>query len=733
MGNAGTVTITSLVDVPADRYTVQISYFAGRSEEGEGTEVITSTSKDVDRIMLNRGANPSYAVARFPLDTFGDESPFQVALTGGGLLDSIKLNTRAVVRCNPRGTGKAVAVMTGTVVDIQHDIGTDAGVITVVDDRWLLSKATVFGQLQYDPETGTAAYVTNAECVFNQFGYCNCIDSPDGPRFAPTIRYGWKGKDRDEPTPGNAVYRARSWRVSDSIAYLRAVHYPSTGFPAPTLPNYGQRTLNDAWIQWPEGLGTGLETKDGEDKSQRVLHNWTAEGKTLLEVLVKLAQLAGPFEFNMSYGTAGGNQDNKFGFGQPVGTSTMQYVNVQPGQGKGIKLNVPGLNQDDITNAMTDNGAVDGFVKESIRDYYDSAVIVGDPPTIERRVGTIDSSLAPAWTTSDEDRWRDHIEQGGNTVEAFQEATFMYPMVFAAYQIDRLFDYLEGTKWAAQTGVILRRNPRIRPELLTGVNFDEDVSPRDWLPRQIVFEYRTSDAWVKLPPYDRLEVGLVGSYFLIPGLRDIGNVTVDNQVSQVEYDSPNHPTWKGTITDPQNIERNNIRLTCAIELDSRLSAVAGVNLDPNNVAKRVFDDQGEIRLPSYLVSSPPLDYIEWLRKDSYPMGVIVDMPDQFPEAEQGGQGKLIDRALADDELFSDNPGAVAEANREARIQQHVLSRLKDVKRIEGGGQVVLKQFEGGVVPGTVISGIQGSGIPVRGVVKSVTIESQEQNYIVEWD
>src|SRR5207249_4901395 len=119
-------------------------------------------------------------------------------------------------------------VMSGTLVQYTHTFADDSAIALCMDDKWLLSKVTVFGRMTYDPLTGRHYFDAAAPCNFNELGYPNCIDSPYGPRFAPAHRFGFKAaqgsEDYSEPSVGSATTRARSWTVQDIFNYLRSLH-----------------------------------------------------------------------------------------------------------------------------------------------------------------------------------------------------------------------------------------------------------------------------------------------------------------------------------------------------------------------------------------------------------------------------------------------------------------------------------------------------------------------------
>jgi len=222
MGNFGSITLSSSVDVDADVYMAIIQ--VGMGDTGDATEELAEEVRIAEKIVLQAGPEPSYAIVTIPLkDGIGDEDAFSVAFQS--IARGVKMNTRCTI--THVHNGKSTALLSGTITDIQNSMQ-DSLIITVQDDRYLLEKVTVFGQIQHDPsvgESGHTAFVASEPCVFNMFGFPNCIDTPHGPRFSPTIRWGWSAGGTAEPAPGSASQRARSWRTYDIAHYLRSAHY----------------------------------------------------------------------------------------------------------------------------------------------------------------------------------------------------------------------------------------------------------------------------------------------------------------------------------------------------------------------------------------------------------------------------------------------------------------------------------------------------------------------------
>jgi len=763
MGNAGVITVTSASDVDADKYEVVLSaQKANSSTEEDGTEDMSFEVRHAEVIHIRAGIDPSYALIAIRTDQISslDESAFTVALKKGGPADRTKLNMRASVYWVLEGL-PPVTILSGTVTEINHGLGDDSVVLEIKDDKWLLSKFTIFGQLQFDPTktTNKEGFVSAEPCIFNWLGYPNLIeaDISNGTkfRFAPEPRFGWKADDTVEPVPGSddAKVRSRSWTVEDSMTYVRDVAFDPDGvFPGQSIVKFGKQFIPSNFFNWPEGLGSGLSVSrkgkdssgnDTTDRSSRLLHNHAIEGATALGALDSLVKAAGPFELFMFAGTAPGtNAENKKDTagggtqGESHGKSTLSIVSFEKRDG-GLQLVVPGIAKQDIETAVTYNGVADGYVKESINEYYHGVTILGDPPVIERRVSMDDADhadqaggvkgLEPAWSSADETKWQTYIDDNGNNLLAFQEATLAYPLVFAAYQIPADFDYLKTTKYEGIINGRVRKHPKIRPELLTGVQFDS-ANPRNWLPRPITFEWFDGTDWVILTQIDRLEVSLGGGYFLIPGLRDSGDPASANDTGF--NINPNHPTWNGTIANAASIVTNNIRCTLAIECDFRISGRAGETLDFYDSYSRVFHDEGQHQITTYIIAAPPLDYVEWLREDSFPMGELQALPAGFPDIDTS-LGRLTDKSAAGEELFSDRTGNAATPDQDSRITRHALSRLGDVKRVEASGQIVLKQFQPGLVPGTIIGGFKKAGIQTSGIVKSIRVEANSQDVFIE--
>lgn len=706
MGNAAAVSFANEAEFDADRL---MAVFTLRRADGSA-ESFAAPLRIAERVQLNAGPEPGYAIVSIPMDAFpGEEDAFAVALAGSGPLALARPNVRAAVIA-AGGYGAATPLLCGTVVDVTHGLGDDSGVLTILDDRWLLEKYTVFGQLQYDPRTQTAGFAAGEPCVFNALGLPNCIDAPSGPRFAPAPRFGWSESDIAEPEPGSATARARSWRAADAAAYLRAAHYEREAWPGTGIADYGARFLPAAFIDWPATLGEQLCGSD-DSAGERALRECALEGASLKEALVELARRAGAYELCLTPGYAGGEAaESRAGGALACGASTLGFVSLAKGPG-GVRLRVPGLTGDALDDAVGGNGIAGGFWRESIREYHDAVAVLGDPPAIERLLSmdpndataSARGGLEAAWPAADEAAFLSYVDTQGQNEQAFAEAALKWPLVFAAYRVPSNYDYLAGTKWSAMGAERRRAHPRIRPTLLTGANEDE-AAPRTWQPRAICIEYKNGSSWTSATPYDSLEVSLDGGWFYVPALRD----------------SPEHPTWSGSLADPQNISPRLLRATLALECEFRIAGRAGAAEDPNETAPRLAAHDG-VEGTTYVAVPPVLTYSEWLRVDAAPIGQNVDAAYRdFP-----------DRAAAGEELFSDLPGDPLAPDSNGRLPAHAAARLHEVKRIAARGQLVFERFEPALLPGARIAGVDGAGFPVEGVVTGVTLDAENQTMTVE--
>lgn len=841
MGNASVIPITPSYDISPDIYLAVFHSTRGDNSDS-GTEEFATQVRIAEKTIIQAGPEPSVAHISIPMkaDLVTDESAFSVAFKKDGPLGKLQPNQRATVGVLAGGSSP-VAMITGTIMEVNHDAGSDGGLVTIVDDRYILEKYTVFGQLQYDPISAQMMFISAEECVFNWLGWPNCLDTPKGPRFSPTIRYGWKETDTEEPDPGAAKTRSRSWRGSDAIQLLRDCHYDSRDWPGEGPLSYGQRFLPDEFINWPKHLGGSLT---------RPLHNVKVDGLDLRTALSHICKSCGPYEINFSpalmsgIGGGGGDNGNDVEAG-PIGgialyqafkstvTSQVSAMNSAFNSGlaqftqalsnatqvmttafnsfqnnlngalmsftamsshvfnnlqtvlsgssganyqqnalapygqllaelghqlegnvglfplptgaintvtpngtrfssstlaravrgmesarsnlgivsfgnpkNGKRFYVPGLTGDDLLNAMGGNGVVGGYLKESIANYYHEVAILGDAPCVERRFSMDDSTLEQAWSSADETAWKSYINLNGKNRTAFEQACMLYPLVYAAYRIPSNYNYLAGTKWEDAGNLPRRRHPKILPSLLSGVNFDT-TTPVNWIPRPIPIEYNDT-TWKLCSQYDNLDVSMDGTYFLITALRDSGT----------------HETWSGSLATPLSIVARNIRATLAVSADFRIMGKAGKFSDPNESYARVYNDQGSHQITTYTIVAPPLDYVEWLRNGSHPIGA---------DAETNGNKSFPDACSNGNELFSDckgEDGVSGTSGGTGRIAAHAVFRQGDVKRIEGNGQLNFKQFEAAFQPGLPISGVDQSGIKISGTIKSVSFEHNTQDILV---
>lgn len=682
MSNARQVTQANAKDMLATSFDAE---FAAGEYSGSPTAI--GRASYATSVTLVGGEQPSSAFVAIPIaGRSWDEQAPTVALRQGGPVGRIPLKSRCRVILRKAGSRVAHTVMSGSVVEFRHQIATDSAVALVFDDRWLMSKVTVFGRATYDPIQQRAYFDGGSECVFNEMGWPNCLDTPYGPMFAPSWRYGYKSQsDYTEPDKGAATTRARSWTVQDVIDYLRNQFYSGGQTPVSTV--YVGTNKLAGWVGWAKSASEMLG-------SNRTVQNFSLQSVTLLRALQQTARRAGPYDLYLHPGAFG---------------STLEFVRMDPLDGAGSGLLLPSYTGEDV-GALANNSSVilDGEVVESAINYFDNTLILGDPVCIERFLSTSnsgtgtgtdegDDGLERAWDSARESAFIDYVanqDPTPNTQEAVERAFLIYPEVFCTFRVKPGYDLWKGTKWSGYGGG--NPHPRVRPNLLTGNNIGGDDNPNTWEPLPIIVEYEnTQDAGDWVPFQDRftgVRLSPDGQTFFLDNLRD------------------QRITWYNTATDPWDfsdsatIKKRNIRLSVAVEGDFPLQSFA--DSDPNGAGTRVSNGPQF----TYVVPAKPGDYVEWLRADSHPNG-REEVAAAFDNYE--------DRKAAGSELFSD----------EARQQGHATHRQRDVRRVEHRGSLILPGVNASVHPGVAIS-VEG-GLPVYSVVKSVTYNAHEQVTIVE--
>ncbi len=683
----------------------------------------------IQRVVKCSGQQPSYAIGSIPMKVFRDEAAPTCALMFSGPAGEVTLRTRA--SCSYlTSTGKAVKLLNGTLVTYTHGIGNDTLGAMIIDDRWILSKFTCFGRWTYDPQSGTtqaspsdpptgAYYLDPVPLVFNKDGWPDCFDTPYGPMFAPSPRYGykqqWNVEDIGEPAIGLATTRARSWTVGDAITHLRNRHSAEMDGKNPMVSNYGSQRIPKAII-WPVSLGSVFN-------ANRTLKNFTTANNTsLLEALQKICRRAGAYDL----------------YSKPTGAfnSTLSIVNMNPKDHAGGQFYLPSyLGTPTIADVMGDSQVVwDGTIVESIINLFDDVCIPGDPPSVERFVSTqnfaadagIDVGLEYAWDRGpnndglggDEQAFKDYMSNAGitatpvNSVSRFQIACKLWTDVFCNYRMKKGFDIWKDTKYDGT--VNMSAYARIKAYILTGFNMNSN-NPGDWdrLPVTVEYNYdATNNHWRIAQQFNGQEIMSDERTLRFQHLRD--NIQSDGK----------YQTWYNTGAQyaGATMKPCPIRLTIAAKGDWFITGRAGQTndaaADPNNVSRRLNKkDNGTF---TWLAVAHEGDYVDEQRIKSKPNGYVnIDATHRdYPN-----------RCTVGNELFTDlnfNGDAT-----KGRLPLHALARLADVKRIEYTGQIAMQGMHPAINPGDNISVESASSIGTYSVCKCVIYDADKQASIVE--
>lgn len=651
----------------------------------------TLTRWATDVVMVS-GETPSYACFAIP-QLAEDEQAGNVAAAANS---SPKLRTRA--RINFVDNNKSYTMMSGTVIRYDHDVDSDSIVGVIQDDRYWLTKITVYGRVKCDPvsDKNSVWFDSAEECVFEPL---SCVDSGYGPVFAPCYKYGWNYDELGTmPTPGQATARARNWRCVDIMEYLRNV-YCNASFNA--IPSkYGNYKLPRC-IQWPRNIADG--------------YNWTrwatgfdaqqGGGNDLCSVLQALARKAGPFDI----------------YFKPSGFSSILCITDMSGRKSSADLYMPrykGLASTGSTIAqrMSDTQAVQGgSLVESVGGYFDDVAILGDPPAIERSIDTLSTSiLRPAWSTADEDAFKKYVKDNGEDSTAFIAACDIWPNVYACWHVDanagKIFP--DASKWKGNDP---KWRASVKEHLLTGYNSDGNANtygsntstnnPMQWRPLEIPVEYSvdTGSNWKVAERLDGLAMDWSHHLVFLDGLRRKGNGYTWN-------------TQGGESFDTTKMRANDMRLTIAIEGMHRIVG-RGVG-DPNWTSSRV--EQGNYPA-TWAVVAQPLDYVDYERSQSHPFGQVCDEPyksQNYP-----------DKLGSGNELYSDAPTATT-----GRLYNHANARLSDVKRISYMGSMAVSRCNPALEPGMCVN-LKGSVLErsnrVGAVIKTWSFSVMRQQQLIE--
>lgn len=688
MSNSAQVTAGSGKDINAAMLVVDF-------ESGSGSRSAPGV-RYASQVTLTTGEQPSYALIGVPCRLFPkDELALNIAMALDGPAGTTKLLARGKVSF--QSGRNSLPLIAGSLIQYKHDISEDSVVAMLVDDRYWLGKVTVTGRACYDPQTKKHYYDGGAPLEFNRLGWPDCIDTPEGPRFAPGHRYGYKAdytfEDYTEPEVGKATVRARSWTCQDAMNYLRDMYYVREGDKRPdNMPyDYLSNVLPSKLIMWPATVSQVAGT-------QRSIKACKVENMSLLRALTKVLRRAGAYDLYM----------DASGY-----LGIISVVNMNARQSAGETFYLPS-NSSDIGQLMNDSTSVKGgYVTESCANYFHRTVICGDPPAIERMLSTTATgtgalALENAWSAADEAAFKAYVTDHGKNRIAFDCAARLWPMVYCAYRVKKAYQLWAGTKWSTHKP---KNYPHWRPTLLTGKQMNS-TNPADFVASEVSIEFMPSPgnnpalntSWVACARYDGLTLGEDGEILMLPALRD--------QASPC--------TWRPTGGGGQYsgaFQALPIRLTAPIEGDFRATAMN--ETDPNYTAGRI--DPSAPQMP-WLAVADAGDYVDWLRKDSHPNGTGVSTSpinfDNFP-----------DKCTAGSELFTDC-APLGTAGKD-RMAQHAQKRQEDVRRIEYGGTIIMSTFGPSHRPGGVRDIAGDSCIPNRSVIKSCTLLSGLQEVHIE--
>lgn len=675
-------------------------------------------------VLQHEGA--SYALASIKYVDRFESVPAVAGLGNEGPLKNLQYGARARVMAD---FGKGIPVMCGTLVGIAEDLDADGATLRIIDDKYHLEGVHIRGGFVYvpgeDDEEGQVYFDHAHECEFNPNGRPNCIDSPEGPLFAPVPDFNLvAGLPISNET---SMERARYWTRADVAQYLRFACFSDfCKTYVSSLPSY--MTLSADRVYWPGGAGSALLSdgvitdndraavagiKDGDvvRGAEAIMPGRSYKGWDLHSALKDLASTAGAYALYMAPRTDGRSA---------IVFVPTRYRPQFDSAAKRAVIRQVGTSWGSENKPKVAHGSIQGDASQS----FSSAAVDGDIVWLEMRFeydpDDADSGLQASWSAEELQAVRDYIAdtQGvisyDKTRQAYEDAVGFFPHVLCGFQINTDLEWQANTKYSNHPRV--PTPPRVLSHLLTYWREVGTGSRKRRIPLPVLVEVKIDsdgdgdfDTWRVAQKGDGFEMDEQGIIYF-PGLRDLALTSQDLGL------------WVGTYTDPNGdldslnqMRPRPIRITIPIALNTRINAAAALNLgewlqavtdvnktvvtaDPNGDGAEFVD-----RFQRQYYVDVGDGYREYLRKDAYPIPQSVPNNVKFTALGElsnyllGSTGR-DDKCTLGNELLSER----------AEILTHAKARLADKGRIQRTSHLVFECFNM-LTPGTTISTLKTQG------------------------
>lgn len=675
-------------------------------------------------LLLNKGSTPSLAVCSVPLLGV-DEKAGQVAFT-----DNVKALKGS--RCTVKrftGNGLSNDVFVGTIRDAIHSKENESEglVIQAVSDVFLLQGIYIIGRYQIHDINKTSdggfpfTYLQGKRAIFNEGGLPNKIMSVDSFPVFCEPEFGLVDGDQPEKL-GDSRNKASYWTLGDMIQYLQTF-YGTTDFQNMTSawPWMKLNYIDKTKIDWNENFGSNIDADSVAQFNQAGAQGNASKGQGRKGRQIDLEGVNIADALDLILGAAGG-----WSWSMRLSANGKSEMFCLPTRytGNGVTLSKAssGRAQDVLAGAIVTGGVY----SESIANWASHSVVAGDNAYIENRLDTFHTTVQfeKAWTTEAEVAARKYLK-AFPAAQGLTEAWINYRDVYALYQINKNYDFQDGTLYETFPRAKLSRAIAYALKSFRG-GTDGSV---DYKVSQYPITFESSDDgihWVTLDLNDGLEVYDNGT-FRIPGLRD---------------NYPNPETWKWTSTpfmdldgDGQvDITERYIRATVAIPCDHRVTACASLNIAGiNNVGA-----QTDI-INTVINDSPDIDKIDpsFTRLHYIDAGNLykMDLRKGAFGVPQSAQGTQLDDKVGGIDIN----GSLNFTVRSDAAQQlaHARKDLLDKGKLDKSGSYfrldgyLLPEFSVGTQIEALVDLGDGSKFNVRGVVGQCAMNADGNNVFTQ--